>query len=226
MAPSAVALSEGAPVPEALTEGGIARLVGAFRDAARRAREAGFRVLELHAAHGYLLHQFLSPLANRRTDAYGGPLENRMRVVLEVAAAVREVWPASLPLLVRLSATDWADGGWDAAQSVVLARALGDLGVDLIDVSTGGLLPSVEIPVGPGYQVGFAEQIRREAGIPTAAVGLITDAAQADAIVRSGQADLVFLARQLLRDPYWPLHAARDLGVDVGWPVQYERARD
>ncbi len=226
LAPSAVPFGEGAVVPEALTSDGVARLVGAFRDAARRACEAGFRVLELHAAHGYLLHQFLSPLSNRRTDAYGGTLENRMRVVLEVAAAVREVWPEDLPLLVRLSATDWADGGWDAAQSVVLARALGALGVDLIDVSSGGLVPSAEIPVGPGYQVGFAEQIRREAGIPTAAVGLITGAHQADAIVRSGQADLVFLARQLLRDPYWPLHAARELGVDVGWPVQYERARD
>jgi len=226
VAPSAVPFREGSPVPEALDEAGIRRVVDGFRDGARRAREAGFRVVEIHAAHGYLLHQFLSPLSNTRTDAYGGSFENRIRLTVEVTRAVREVWPEDLPLFLRISATDWAEGGWDAEQSVELARVLGPLGVDLVDCSTGGLVPGVRIPVGPGYQVEFAERIRREAKLATAAVGLITDAAQADEIIRGGRAEVVLLARQLLRDPYWPLRAARQLGVEMPWPEQYGRAVD
>ncbi|HEU4456569.1 MAG TPA: NADH:flavin oxidoreductase/NADH oxidase [Longimicrobium sp.] len=226
VAPSAVPFRDGAPVPEALDEAGIRRVVDGFRDGARRAREAGFRVVEIHAAHGYLLHQFLSPLSNRRADAYGGAFENRIRLTVEVTRAVREVWPENLPLFLRISATDWAEGGWDAEQSVELARALGPLGIDLVDCSTGGLVPGVRIPVGPGYQVEFAERIRREAHLATAAVGLITDAAQADEIIRAGRAEVVLLARQLLRDPYWPLRAARQLGVEMPWPEQYHRAVD
>ncbi|HET6230898.1 MAG TPA: NADH:flavin oxidoreductase/NADH oxidase [Longimicrobiaceae bacterium] len=225
-APSAVAFDEGDPVPEALTEDGIRGIVAAFRDGARRSLEAGFRVIELHAAHGYLLHQFLSPLSNRRTDAYGGSFENRTRIVREVVSAVREVWPEELPLFIRISATDWVEGGWDVEQSVELARVLGPLGVDLVDCSSGGLVPRAKIPVGPGYQAGFAERIRHEAGIATAAVGLITDPEQANGLVAGGTADMVLLARQMLRDPYWPLHAARRLGVKIAWPVQYERAAD
>jgi 2,4-dienoyl-CoA reductase-like NADH-dependent reductase (Old Yellow Enzyme family) len=183
-------------------------------------------VVEIHAAHGYLLHQFLSPLSNRRGDEYGGSFENRTRIVREVVEAVRGVWPESLPLFVRFSATDWVEGGWDVEQSVELARMLGPLGVDLVDCSSGGLVPGAKIPVGPGYQVDFAERIRREGGIATAAVGLITDPEQADAIVRRGEGDMVFLARQLLRDPYWPLHAARRLGAAAEWPIQYQRAVD
>jgi 2,4-dienoyl-CoA reductase-like NADH-dependent reductase (Old Yellow Enzyme family) len=201
-------------------------VVDGFRDGARRAREAGFRVVEIHAAHGYLLHQFLSPLSNRRADAYGGAFENRIRLTVEVTRTVREVWPDDLPLFLRISATDWAEGGWDAEQSVELARVLGPLGVDLVDCSTGGLVPGARIPVGPGYQVEFAERIRHEAKLATAAVGLITDAAQADEIIRGGRAEVVLLARQLLRDPYWPLRAAKQLGVEMPWPEQYGRAVD
>jgi len=224
VAPSAVPFAANYPVPHALDHAGIARVVRAFAAAAARARAAGFRVLEVHAAHGYLLHQFLSPLANRRTDRYGGSFENRTRLVREVVAAVREVWPEELPLFVRVSATDWQEGGWDPDQTVELARALGPLGVDLVDASSGGIVPGVTIPLGPGYQTPFAARIRREAGILTGAVGLITGAAQADHIVRTGQADLVLLARELLRDPYWPLRAARELGRAVPWPAQYLRA--
>ncbi|HET9013806.1 MAG TPA: NADH:flavin oxidoreductase/NADH oxidase, partial [Gemmatimonadaceae bacterium] len=223
-APSALPFGERSPTPEALDRAGIGRVVAAFRDAARRALDAGFQVLELHGAHGYLLHEFLSPLSNRRTDDYGGSFDNRVRLFVEVTRAVRSVWPESLPLLARLSGTDWVEGGWDIEQSIALARILAPLGVDLIDCSSGGIVPGVKIPVGPGYQVEIARRIRRDAGIATAAVGLITDAAQADAIVRDGHADMVFLARQLLRDPYWPLHAARSLGASVVWPVQYQRA--
>ncbi|HEX7240079.1 MAG TPA: NADH:flavin oxidoreductase/NADH oxidase [Longimicrobiaceae bacterium] len=226
LAPSEVPFSAKAPVPEALDAAGIAKVVADFAAAARRAREAGFRVVEVHAAHGYLLHQFLSPLSNRRTDGYGGSFENRTRLVREVVEAVRGVWPEELPLFLRISATDWAEGGWDVEQSVELVRALGPLGVDLVDCSSGGLVPGVKIPVGPGYQTEFAERVRREGGVATAAVGLITDPTQADAIVRGGRAEMVFLARQLLRDPYWPLHAARQLGVAAEWPVQYQRAVD
>jgi 2,4-dienoyl-CoA reductase-like NADH-dependent reductase (Old Yellow Enzyme family) len=200
--------------------------VGAFRDAARRALDAGFQLIELHGAHGYLLHEFLSPLANQRTDDYGGSFENRVRLLLEVTDAVRTVWPDTLPLAVRLSGTDWVDGGWDVEQSAELAKRLGARGVDLIDCSSGGIVPGVRIPVGPGYQVSLSQQIRAVSGVPTAAVGLITSAQQADAILRAGSADMVFLARKLLRDPYWPLHAARELDVELEWPVQYQRAVD
>ena len=226
VAPSAVPFRPDDPAPAALDPAGIAAVVAAFADGARRALDAGFRVVELHAAHGYLLHEFLSPLSNRRTDEYGGAFENRVRLTLEVTDAVRRVWPDALPLFVRISATDWAPGGWDAAQSVALARLLRERGVDLVDCSTGGLVPGVRIPLGPGYQTGFAEQLRREAGIATGAVGLITDPEHADEIVRAGRAELVFLARQLLRDPHWPLRAAKRLGVSVAWPKQYERAAD
>ncbi|HSU17462.1 MAG TPA: NADH:flavin oxidoreductase/NADH oxidase [Longimicrobium sp.] len=225
-APSAIPFHAEAPVPEALDAAGIASVVDAFAAAAVRAREAGFRLAEIHAAHGYLLHQFLSPLSNHRDDAYGGSFENRTRIVRDVVQAVRRVWPDDLPLFVRISATDWVEGGWDAEQSVELARMLGPLGVDVIDCSSGGNVARVRIPIGPGYQVEFAERIRREAGVATAAVGLITSAPQADAIVREGRADMVLLARQLLRDPYWPLHAAKELGVPGDWPVQYQRAVD
>ncbi len=225
-APSAVAFGRRSTVPEALDDAGIADVTRAFADSARRVLAAGFKVVELHAAHGYLLHQFLSPLSNQRTDRYGGAFENRVRLLLEVVDAVRAVWPEELPLLVRISATDWADGGWDVPQSVELARLLGDRGVDLVDCSSGGLVPGVTIPLSPGYQTPFAETVRRESGVPTAAVGLITTPEQAEAIVRDGRADLVLLARELLRDPYWPLRAARSLGVAMPWPVQYQRAVD
>ncbi len=201
-------------------------MVDAFAAATRRALAAGFRVIELHAAHGYLLHQFLSPLTNQRTDEYGGRFENRVRLTLDVVDAVRKAWPGEFPLWVRVSATDWADGGWDAEQTVELARLLAARGVDLVDCSTGGLVAGVKIPVGPGYQVEFAERVRRDAGIATGAVGMITTPEQADEIVRSGRADVVLLARQLLRDPYWPLRAGKALGEQVKWPVQYERVAD
>jgi 2,4-dienoyl-CoA reductase-like NADH-dependent reductase (Old Yellow Enzyme family) len=225
VAPSALPFSPESPVPEALDAAGLRAVAKAFADAARRALAAGFRTIELHAAHGYLLHQFLSPLSNHRTDAYGGSLENRSRLLREVIEAVRNVWPESLPVMVRLSATDWVDGGWDAAQSVELCRGLGRLGVDLVDVSSGGLVPNVKVPLGPGYQVPFAERIRREAGIATGAVGMITAPEQAEHVVRTGQADVVLLARELLRDPYFALRAARALGAEGPWPRQYARAR-
>jgi 2,4-dienoyl-CoA reductase-like NADH-dependent reductase (Old Yellow Enzyme family) len=199
-------------------------VVRAFEEAARRATESGFRVIEVHAAHGYLLHQFLSPLSNQRTDRYGGSFDNRSRLLHEVIIAVRKRWPERLPLFVRISATDWAEGGWDIEQSVELSRNLGQLGVDLIDCSSGGTLPRVSIPTGPGYQTAFAERIRRETGMFTAAVGMVTAPSQADHIIRNGQADLVVLARELLRDPYWPLRAARELGHSIAWPSQYLRA--
>jgi 2,4-dienoyl-CoA reductase-like NADH-dependent reductase (Old Yellow Enzyme family) len=224
--PSPVPFAEQWPVPEPLDATGIARVVDAFAAATARALAAGFRVVEVHAAHGYLLHEFLSPLANRRDDAYGGSFENRIRLLCEVVEVVRRRWPAELPLLVRVSATDWIDGGWTANDTVRLAKRLASLGVDLVDCSTGGVAPGATIPVGPGYQVPFAERVRREAGIATGAVGLVTDPRQADAIVREGQADVVLLGRELLRDPYWPLHAARTLGQPGPWPPQYLRARD
>ena len=224
-APSALAYDDGWIVPEALDETGIASIVEAFGAATVRAHAAGLRVIELHAAHGYLMHTFLSPLANRRTDRYGGSFENRIRFTREIVGAVRARWPESLPLFVRISATDWIDGGWTIEESVELAKILRSQGVDLIDASSGGLAPQQRIAAGPGYQVPFAARIRREAGIATGAVGMITEAAQADAIVAAGEADLVFIARELLRDPYWPLHAARALGVDLPWPNQYQRAK-
>ncbi|MDP2169630.1 MAG: NADH:flavin oxidoreductase/NADH oxidase [Rhodocyclaceae bacterium] len=224
VAPSPLSFGEGYAVPRALDESAIRKVVSGFADAAGRARAAGFQVAEVHAAHGYLLHQFLSPLSNQRTDAYGGSFENRTRLVREVVTAVRAEWPENLPLLVRLSATDWIEGGWNADETVELCRTLKGLGVDLIDVSTAGLLPTAKIPVGTGFQTEFAARIRREAGIPTAAVGLITSAEQADHIIRSGQADLVLLGREILRNPYWPLAAAQTLGQSTPWPPQYLRA--
>jgi 2,4-dienoyl-CoA reductase-like NADH-dependent reductase (Old Yellow Enzyme family) len=225
VAPSPLPFADGYPSPEALDEAGLQAVVAAFAAAARRAREAGFRTVEVHAAHGYLLHQFLSPLTNRRTDAWGGSFENRTRLVRDVVSAVRAAWPAELPVLVRISATDWVPGGWDVEQSVELCRALRGLGVDLVDVSSGGLVPTAKVPVGPGYQTGFAERIRREAGVATGAVGMITSPEQADHVIRTGQADLVLFARELLRDPHFPLRAARTLGHDGPWPRQYLRAR-
>jgi 2,4-dienoyl-CoA reductase-like NADH-dependent reductase (Old Yellow Enzyme family) len=212
------------PRPAALTLAGITRIVDAFRRAAERALEAGFDVVEIHAAHGYLIHEFLSPLVNTRTDHYGGSYENRIRLCLEVATAVRSAWPERLPLFLRVSSTDWKDGGWEIEQCVELARRLRGLGVDLIDCSSGGAVPDAVIPAAPGYQVAFAERIRRDAGIATGAVGLITEPAQADGIIRESRADVVLLARELLRDPYWPLRAARELGHLLPWPVQYVRA--
>ncbi|WP_291272423.1 NADH:flavin oxidoreductase/NADH oxidase [Geothrix sp.] len=224
VAPSPLAFDEGWTVPTALDEPGILAVIEAFMDAARRAVAAGFRVIEVHAAHGYLLHQFLSPLSNHRTDAYGGSFENRTRLVREVVGALRNILPDELPLLARISATDWVEGGWNLDQSVALAKELKALGVDLVDCSSGGLAPRAEIPLGPGYQVPFAARIRAEAGLPTGAVGLITDAEQAEAILAQESADLVLLGRELLRDPRWPLHAAKRLGVEVPWPASYLRA--
>jgi 2,4-dienoyl-CoA reductase-like NADH-dependent reductase (Old Yellow Enzyme family) len=225
MAPSAIAFADNYPQPQAMSLDDIARVIEGFRAGARRALAAGFQVVELHAAHGYLLHEFLSPLANQRTDAYGGSFEHRVRLTLEVVRAVREVWPAERPLFVRLSGTDWVPGGWDIDQTVALARLLSTEGVDLVDCSSGGLASGARIPLGPGYQVPFARRVRQEAEIATGAVGLITSGAQAEQIVSDGDADVVLLARELLRNPRWPLQAARELGADVAWPKQYERAR-
>jgi 2,4-dienoyl-CoA reductase-like NADH-dependent reductase (Old Yellow Enzyme family) len=209
-----------------MTQQDIREAVSQFAAAAQRSLDAGFEVIEIHMAHGYLLHQFLSPLSNLREDEYGGSLEARARLPLQVAEAVRQVWPDHLPVFVRISATDWAEGGWGLAQSIEFSERLKATGVDLIDCSSGGLVPGVKIPVRPGYQVPFATAIRKEVGIATGAVGMITEAPQAEQIVSSGEADAVFLARAMLRDPYWPLHAAKTLGVDTPWPVQYERAKD
>ena len=224
VAPSAIAFDEGHPLPIELDVAGIAKVVADFRAAAQRAREAGFDVIELHAAHGYLLHQFLSPLSNTRTDEYGGSLENRARLLGEVVGAVRETWPAPMPLWVRLSGTDWAEGGWDIDECVQLARNLRDSGVDVIDCSSGGTVPHPEVPTRPGYQVPFAARIRRETGIATATVGLITEARQAEDILQRGDADLIEMAREFLRDPYFPRRAAKELGANVRVPQQYERA--
>jgi len=223
--PSALPFQTDWLTPHALDEQEIMAVVDDFRAAADRALQAGFRIIEIHAAHGYLLHEFLSPLSNQRSDRYGGSFENRTRLVREVAQAVREVWPAELPLFARISATDWVDGGWDLEQSVELARGLAPLGVDLIDCSSGGLVPNAKIPVAPGFQVPFSAEIRQQAQIPTGAVGLITEPRQAEEILTQGKADLIFMARQFLREPYWPLRAAKELGVTMEWPVQYQRAR-
>jgi 2,4-dienoyl-CoA reductase-like NADH-dependent reductase (Old Yellow Enzyme family) len=224
VAPSSVAFRADYAEPQELDLAGINRVTQAFCVATSRAVKAGFDVVEIHAAHGYLLHEFLSPLSNKRTDAYGGSFDNRIRLLVETVDAVRLVLPAEMPLFVRISATEWTEGGWDVDDSVALARVLKEHGVDLIDTSSGGNVAGAKIPTGPGYQAPFAERIRREAGIATAAVGQITEAAQAEEIVKGGQADLVLLAREMLRDPYWPLHAAEGLGVDVSWPAQYLRA--
>ena len=222
--PSALAFSEHYATPEELTVEAIAALQQAFATAASRAYAAGFRVIEIHGAHGYLAHQFLSPLSNRRADAYGGSFDNRTRFLCECVAAVRRALPDRCPLFVRISATDWTEGGWDIEQSVELARRLKSLGVDVIDCSSGGNVEKAKVPVGPSYHVPFAERIRREANIAAAAVGMITAPPQANQIVSAGQADLVLLARELLRDPYWPLRAARELGHEMAWPAQYLRA--
>jgi 2,4-dienoyl-CoA reductase-like NADH-dependent reductase (Old Yellow Enzyme family) len=224
-APSALAFADGYQVPQALTVAEIGATVDAFAAAACRAHAAGAKLIELHSAHGYLLHSFLSPLSNQRTDQYGGSFGNRIRIVCDVVTAVRKVWPEQYPLWVRISATDWTEGGWTVEESVELAGTLKPLGVDLIDCSSGGNVARAKIPVGPGYQVAFAERIRREAAIATGAVGMITDPAQADQIIRSAQADVVIMARQFLRDPYWPLLAAHALGQDIQWPQQYDRAK-
>jgi 2,4-dienoyl-CoA reductase-like NADH-dependent reductase (Old Yellow Enzyme family) len=224
VAPSALPFDAGYNVPRELSVSEIAGIVAAFGKAAERALAAGFEVIEIHAAHGYLLHQFLSPLSNLRTDEYGGKFETRVHIVKQVVRTVREVWPQRLPLFVRVSATDWKEGGWDLSQTIELARQLKPLGVDLIDASSGGTALGVKIPLGPGYQTAFAEAIRKEAGIATGAVGMITEPVQAETILATEQADLVFLARELLRDPYWPRRAAKELDVKVKAPVQYERA--
>ena len=224
VAPSAEPFNDHYPHPHAMTVAEINETREAFASAARRARDAGFRVLEIHSAHGYLLHEFLSPLSNHRDDHYGGSFANRTRLVLEVVTAVRKVWPDEAPLFVRISSTDWTEGGWDLPQSIELARLLKPLGVDLIDCSSGGNVATAKIPLGPGYQTAFAEQIRRDAGILTGAVGLITTAVQAEHIVFTGQADVVFIAREMLRDPYFPMRAARELNQPITWPAQYLRA--
>jgi 2,4-dienoyl-CoA reductase-like NADH-dependent reductase (Old Yellow Enzyme family) len=224
VAPSAIPFDQGWHVPQALDIEGIRKIVADFRAAAARAKKAGFKLIELHAAHGYLLHEFLSPLSNHRDDQYGGSFENRTRLVREVVAAVREVWPCDQPLWLRISATDWADHGWGIDDSVRLAGQLESLGVDLVDVSSGGLVPHVKIPLGPGYQVPFAARIRQETGMATGAVGLITEPAHADGIIAGGAADLVLIARASLRDPYFPRRAAQELGASITPPVQYQRA--
>jgi len=220
-APSAIPFAENDATPEPLTLDDIEAVKRAFVMAARRAVEAGFEIIELHAAHGYLMHQFLSPLSNVREDAYGGSLENRMRLALETAAAIREAIPESMPLFTRISATDWVDGGWDLTQSVVLSKGLAACGVDLIDASSGAILPNVVIPASPGFQVPFAAAIREQAGIMTSAVGLITEPSQAEDIVATGKADLVLLGREMLREPYWALNAQQELGDEPSWPAQY-----
>ncbi len=225
VAPSAEPFAPGYPEPKALGKADLDRLVDTFAAAAERSLEAGFQVVEIHMAHGYLLHEFLSPLSNRRSDGCGGSLENRMRLPIRVAQAVRDTWPQHWPVFVRISATDWKEGGWDLPQSLQFSHRLKEAGIDLIDCSSGGLVPDAVIPAGPGFQTPFATAIRREVGIPTGAVGMITQPTQAEQIIATGLADVVILARQMLRDPYWPLHAAHSLKIDVPWPVQYERAR-
>jgi 2,4-dienoyl-CoA reductase-like NADH-dependent reductase (Old Yellow Enzyme family) len=225
LGPSAAPFDKGHPVPRVMTLGEMDEIEARFRSATRRALTAGFQMVELHMAHGYLLHEFLSPLVNHRDDNYGGSLENRLRFPLRVARAVREEWPEELPLFVRISATDWVEGGWDIEQSVLLARQLKEIGVDLIDCSSGFAVPDEPVPFGPGFQVPFAARVRAEAGIASGAVGVITEPFQAEQIVANGQADAVLLGRQMLRDPYWPLHAAKALHAEAPWPKQYLRAK-
>jgi len=225
VAPSAIPFNDVFPLPVALTETGIRKVKDDFKAAAIRAEKAGFKVIEIHAAHGYLLHNFLSPLSNQRTDEYGGSFENRIRLLVETIEAVRGVWPEQYPLLLRISATDWAEGGWNPEESVKLAAIVKGKGVDLVDCSSGGLAAHQQIKIGPLYQTPFAEKIRKEADIPTGAVGMITTAAEAESIIAEGRADMVLLAREMLRDPYFPLHAAHELNADIKWPVQYERAK-
>ena len=224
LVPSAVAFADNYPQPIEMSLEEIGACIEAFAAAAARALAAGFKVIELHAAHGYLIHEFLSPLSNQRSDRYGGSFENRTRLAREVAEAIRRVWPGHLPLFARISSTDWSPGGWDIEQSIELARQWKPLGVDLIDCSSGGNVASARIPIGPGYQTPFAERIRNAAGILTGAVGMITSPTQAEHIIGSGQADAVLIAREFLRDPYFPLRAARELGQEITWPAQYLRA--
>jgi len=224
VAPGREPFSDTYPTPRALETDEVSGIVDAFRDAAVRACDAGFDMLELHGAHGYLIHEFLSPLSNKRADDYGGSFENRTRLCREIVAAVRSEWPQELPLFVRISATDWIDGGWNIDESIKLAMQLKPVGVDLIDCSSGGNVPHAKIPVGPGYQTAFAERIRREAEIMTGAVGMISSPVQAEHVIRTEQADAVIMAREFLRDPYWPLRAARELDQPIAWPVQYLRA--
>ena len=226
VAPSPIPFAAGYAIPHELTSAELDGLVMSFTQAARNARVAGFEVIEIHMAHGYLLHEFLSPLSNHRTDSLGGDFEGRSRFPLQVATSVRSVWPADLPVFVRISASDWVDGGWDIEQSIRLCGRLRDVGVDLIDCSSGGLTPDARIPQTPGYQVSFANAIRQKTGIATAAVGLITTPEQAEQILSENHADAIFLGRAMLRDPYWPLHAGKTLGIHAPWPVQYERARN
>ena len=223
--PSAFAFTETEEAPLALDKAGIEKVKADFKAAARRTLEAGFDVIELHGAHGYLIHEFLSPLSNHRTDEYGGPFENRIRLLLEIIESVQEVWPAENPLFVRISASDWTEGGWTADDSAALGKILITKRIDLVDCSSGGNVAAAKIPLKPGYQVEFAEKVKKDGGILTGAVGLITEAKQADTIIREGQADLIFMARELLRDPYFPLRAAHELGQEVKWPAQYERAK-
>ena len=225
VAPSPIPFAEGEEVPLELDKAGIEKVKADFKAATKRAIAAGFKVIELHGAHGYLLHQFLSPISNKRTDEYGGTFDNRIRLLLEVVETVKEVWPKENLLFIRLSTTEWTEGGWTADDSVALAKILKDRGVDLIDCSSGGNVVGAKIPLKPGYQVQFAEKVKKESGILTGAVGLITTAYQADEIIQEGEADLIFLAREMLRDPHFPLRAAHELGHEVKWPVQYERAK-
>lgn len=212
-------------MPKEMSRADIDKVVSQFAEATKRALTAGFEVVEIHMAHGYLLHEFLSPLSNRRSDAYGGSFENRVRLPLRVAQAVRELWPSDKPVMVRISATDWVEGGWDLAGSIVLVKQLKSIGIDHVDVSTGGLVPDAVMPVAPGFQTPFAASLRKETGMSVSTVGLITDAKQAEAILVAGQADAVSIGRELLRNPYWPLQAASSLGEDVLWPLQYLRAK-
>jgi 2,4-dienoyl-CoA reductase-like NADH-dependent reductase (Old Yellow Enzyme family) len=225
VAPSPVPFKEGTAIPQALSAEGIQKVITDFKNAAQRALAAGFKIIEIHAAHGYLINEFLSPLSNQRTDEYGGSFENRIRLLINVIHAIKTVWPENLPLFVRISASDWVENGWTIDDSVKLSVILKKMGIDLIDCSSGGLVPHAKVPVQPGYQVPFAQTVKKESGILTGAVGLITNAEQAETILQNEQADIIFLARELLRDPYFPLHAAKQLGVDVKWPVQYERAK-
>jgi len=225
VAPSAIGFNEDDELPQALDQKGIHRVINDFKTAARRALDAGFKVIEIHGAHGYLVHEFLSPLSNQRNDAYGGAFENRIRFLLEIVEAVQVVWPSNLPLFVRLSACDWAPGGWDLDETVQLAEILHKMGVDLLDCSSGGMVPYQQIPLGPGYQVPFADRIKKDTGILTGAVGLITTAKQAEGILEKGQADLILIGRQSLRDPHFGLNASAVLGEPVEWPLQYKRAK-
>lgn len=225
VAPSAIPFAAAQEAPLELDKTGIEKIKADFKAATARAIKAGFDVIEIHGAHGYLINEFLSPISNQRTDEYGGSFENRIRFLLEVIESIQEVWPAENPLFLRISASEWTEGGWTADDSVALAKILIDKGIDLVDCSSGGNVATAKIPLKPGYQVEFAEKVKKEAGIPTGAVGLITEAKQADEIIKTGQADMVIMARQLLRDPYFPLRAAHELGHEVKWPVQYERAK-